>query len=371
MAHNFSRPTLPYQYESRPNNNRYQVLTKALDEPVDDITLDTDFNYLVDSLNQLDTDIQGVVAGNIPGSDNPDNANFVVTLDGNGNLPLKLISDENCEVNSIDGNKLIPQSVTREQLQDNCINASKIESQAVTRFKLANLSVSTNKLDDFAVTSEKLDDLAVTTGKLESLSVTTAKLANLSVSTGKLVDLSVTTGKLADLSVTTLKLADLSVSTGKLVDLSVTTGKLADLSVTAAKIANNTITFTQISDSFAATQSQQQSASSSSVFVSPATQQYHPSADKFKCTFDGTATGTNSPLFGYNVTSIVRENIGRYKVNYTNPVNADAPVFPSVMSSVPRVALVTETASTYCRIAVKIPANDTYSDVDRIFMSGG
>jgi hypothetical protein len=371
MAHNFSRPTWPYQNESRPNDNRYQVLTKSLGEPVDDITLDMDFNYLVDGLNQLDIDILGVSAGNIPGSNNPDNANFVVTLDGNGNMPLKLISDENCEVNSISGNKLIPESVTREQLQDNCINASKLENKAVTKFKLGDLSVTTIKLDDYSVTSEKLDDSSVTTDKLGNSSVTTPKLANLSVSTGKLIDLSVTTAKLANLSVTTAKLADLSVSTGKLIDLSVTTGKLADLSVTAAKIANNTITFTELSNALVATQSQQQSASSSSVFVSPATQQYHPSADKFKCTFDGTATGTNAPLFGYNVASIVRENTGRYKVNYTNPVNADAPVFPSVMHSFSRVALVTETASTYCRIAVKIPSNDAYSDVDRVFMSGG
>lgn len=316
MAHNFHRPNLPYQGDSLPNDNRFQVLTRSLNAPPTDIMLDSELNSITDALNTLDSDIEGVVAGSIPGSDNPDNANMVVTVDGNGNLPLKLISDENCEVQSISGDKLIPGSIPSDRLINNSISGTKIIDNAITE----------NKIDDGAVTTDKVDDLAITNGKLSAGAVNTAKLADLSVSTGKLIDLCVTTPKLGnasvsttkliDLSVTTIKLADLSVSTGKLIDLCVTTPKLADLAVTAAKIANNTITFNQISNSFVATKAQQQAANSSSVFVSPAVQQDHPSAMKARVVFDGT---TGAILASYNITSVNRISTGTFDITWITP----------------------------------------------------
>jgi hypothetical protein len=372
MAHNFARPTLPYQNESRPNDNRYQVLTKALGAPPTDIILDADFNFLIDCVNQLDLDIQGVVAGNIPGSDDPDNANMVVTLDGNGNLPLKLISDVNCEVDSISGNKIIPESITNDRLQDGAITGGKISPLAIISSKIADNAVRGNHIEDLAIEEDKIDTSAVTTSKLANESVTTIKLGNLSVTTAKLADLSVSTGKLINLAVTTAKLADLSVSTGKLVDLCVTTAKLADLSVTAAKIANNTITFAQISNSFAATKSQQQSASSSSVFVSPARQQDHPSACSFWCKFNGTLTGTNAPIVGYNVSSVTRISAGLYRINFTNGFSGDYIVDPKVSdrgTSSPLFASVYDQQSSNCTVSCRVNLA-TLIDSDFVFVHG-
>lgn len=373
MAHNFHRPNLPYQGDSLPNDNRFQVLTRSLNAPPTDIMLDSELNSITDALNTLDSDIEGVVAGSIPGSDNPDNANMVVTVDGNGNLPLKLISDENCEVQSISGDKLIPGSIPSDRLINNSVSGTKIIDNAITE----------NKIDDGAVTTDKVDDLAITNGKLSAGAVNTAKLADLSVSTGKLIDLSVTnaklgnasvsTTKLIDLSVTTIKLADLSVSTGKLIDLCVTTPKLADLCVTAAKIANNTITFTQISNSFVATKAQQQAANSSSVFVSPATQQYHPSATHFWCKFDGSLTGTNAPIAGYNVASVTRIGAGVYQINFINPFNSnDYGIFPSIIDNgIPLCGSVNNTGQTAssCQVTCRY-STGALTDSSRVFVNG-
>lgn len=316
MAHNFHRPNLPYQGASLPNDNRFQILTRALNAPPTDIMLDSELNSITDALNALDIDIEGVVAGNIPGSDNPDNANMVVTVDGNGNLPLKLISDENCEVQSISGDKLIPGSIPSDRLINNSISGTKIIDNAITENKIDDGAVTTDKIDDLAITSPKIADSAIINSKIATGAVTNSKIGSNAISTSKLIDLSVSTEKLGNLCVTTIKLADLSVSTGKLIDLSVTTVKLAALAVTAAKIANDTITFTQISNSFVATKAQQQAANSSSVFVSPATQQDHPSAMKARVVFDG---ATGAILASYNITSVNKISTGTFDITWITP----------------------------------------------------
>ena len=86
MPHNFQRPGLPYANEALQNDNRYQIITRANQRPATDIMLDTDFNYVIDGLRQLDIDIAGVEAGILPGSDDPANANFLPTTDGEGNI---------------------------------------------------------------------------------------------------------------------------------------------------------------------------------------------------------------------------------------------------------------------------------------------
>ena len=65
----------------------------------------------------------------------------------------------------------------------------------------------------------------------------------------------------------------------------------------------------------AASQAQQEAASSNAVSVTPANQHYHPSAPKAWARFDGTTAGTNAPSKGYNVTSIQKTGTGAYTVN--------------------------------------------------------
>ena len=65
----------------------------------------------------------------------------------------------------------------------------------------------------------------------------------------------------------------------------------------------------------AASQAQQETATSNVVSVTPANQQYHPSAPKAWARFNGATAGTNAPSKGYNVTSIQRTGTGAYTVN--------------------------------------------------------
>jgi microcystin-dependent protein len=197
MAHNFQRPGLPYDNESLQNDKRYQIITRSDERPATDVMIDTDFNYVIDGLRQLDIDIAGVVKGILPGSDNPDNANLLPTTDGAGNISWIDISDVNIRDNSVTGSRLFSQAITVRELGDG----------SVTTPKLATNSVTTIKVLDFNITANKLAVDSVLTDKIVDLNVTAEKLAADSVTTDKIVDLNVTTAKIADANVTLAKLS--------------------------------------------------------------------------------------------------------------------------------------------------------------------
>lgn len=68
-----------------------------------------------------------------------------------------------------------------------------------------------------------------------------------------------------------------------------------------------------------ASKAQQITGTSSTAYVTPSVQQFHPSAAKFRCTFPGTFVGTIAPTEGYNVTSVTFNSTGNYTINFTNP----------------------------------------------------
>ena len=126
------------------------------------------------------------------------------------------------------------------------------------------------------------------------------------ISTTSLADSSVTNSKLATSAVGEGKLEDSNVTTAKLADTSVTTAKLADASVTAAKVASGVLTS-------AATQAEMEAGSSTSVYVSPGRQQYHPSAVK---TWASVAVNGGNPSLqeSYNVTNLTDVSAGVTRV---------------------------------------------------------
>lgn len=67
----------------------------------------------------------------------------------------------------------------------------------------------------------------------------------------------------------------------------------------------------------AATQAEQETGTSVVKGVTPGRQQYHASAAKAWCFFNGATAGTNAPTAGYNVTSVTRNGTGDYSVNLT------------------------------------------------------
>lgn len=76
------------------------------------------------------------------------------------------------------------------------------------------------------------------------------------------------------------------------------------------------VSSTLITSNEVATQANQETATSTTTFVSPGRQQYHPSASKAWVRFDGTA-GSPTVAQGYNVTSITKNVAGDYTINFT------------------------------------------------------
>ena len=293
MTYNFQRPNVPYQGESLRNNDRYQLLTRTVNKPPADDMLDSDFNYLIYAVRQLDTAISQIVSEGIDGSDDPDNADALLGTDGEGNVSWVKVRDRNIIQNSITNLSIYPQTITAAEIQDGTIPAQKLAQDCVT----------TSKILDQNVTREKLGLLAVGTEQLGLLAVGTEQLA----------DSAVTNRILGSRSVSNDKMAYSSVDRLQLVDLSVTNQKINSKAVSSDKIADNTITFGQISNNFTATKAQQQAASLSSVYVSPATQQYHPSAASAWVRFNGNTGGIVS---SYNVSGATKTATGTYRIDF-------------------------------------------------------
>src|ERR1041385_8074710 len=162
MAHNFQRPDLPYEAESLQNDKRYQLLTRSNKRPPTDVMLDTDFNYLVDAVRQLDTDIANIEAGVIPGADNPENAGSFLTTDGHSNLGWIKVQDDNIIDESISASKLIPGTITENEIMDGTITGEKIGEEEIEADNIASNAITVNKIADFAVNAAKIAPGAIT-----------------------------------------------------------------------------------------------------------------------------------------------------------------------------------------------------------------
>lgn len=91
------------------------------------------------------------------------------------------------------------------------------------------------------------------------------------------------------------------------------------------------ITFMSSGGASAASQAEQETASSTTVYVSPGRQQFHPSSAKFWVRFNG--TGVLSTISSYNVTSVTDNGTGDYTVTI-NTDFGDALWAASVFSTV-------------------------------------
>lgn len=138
------------------------------------------------------------------------------------------------QILSLDGSKLLPDSVT----------ATEIAADAVGASELADDAVDTAAIVDAAVTDAKLAS-GIDGAKLTDATVTDDKITALSGS--KITDGTISSDELADDSVGSSELADDAVDTAAIKDLAVTNAKLAG-SIEGTKLSNSTITSTQLAD---------------------------------------------------------------------------------------------------------------------------
>jgi hypothetical protein len=280
MPRVFIRPDSPYDNAPLPNDKKYTNITAIEKRPPKAQEFDDEANYYIDSMTLLSQDIDGVVAGNIPGMNNPNNAGKFFTTDGAGTGSFAEITGNSFGDGSIPGRKMQPQSIGTLQLQDGIIGED----------QLRNRSVTDGKIDDDAVGAGNIKNGAITNPKLGALVVT------------------------AD------KIAPNAVLTEKIPDGAITNPKLGALAVTADKMALKTITFSQMSNSLVATKVDQEAPISLEVFVTPARQQYHPSAMKARVVFDGT---TGAILDSYEIDSVNKVSTGTFDITFETPFDTN------------------------------------------------
>ena len=189
--------------------------------------LDAEFNALTDDINKLAAGINDVQAGNIPGFDDPLNANKVLKTDGQGTLSFTLINSGQLSPNSIVEAALSPQSVTTQKIGDGSITSAKLAGESVQTRHIQAYAVETDELANKAVTTEKIADLAVGSEQIDLQAITTDKIADRAVTTAELADRAVTTTKIANAAVSTLQLGLGAVTPNEIASLAVTNPKVA------------------------------------------------------------------------------------------------------------------------------------------------
>ena len=143
---NYSRPTLPYDpHQSLPNDHRFGLLT-TLQQPPTAEMFDAEFNAVIDKINTLADAINDVVAGNIPGSDNPLNAGKFLVTDGAGNLSFIVVGSDNISAGAITTLLLQDQAVTRAKIGDGAVGSTQLAEACVTSTQLAEGAVTPNKI---------------------------------------------------------------------------------------------------------------------------------------------------------------------------------------------------------------------------------
>jgi hypothetical protein len=109
MAIIYIRPDI--NYANTPKKNATQFQTEYGNVPIPPKIFDANFDFLVDSLDAISIQLDGIVAGIIPGTDILTNQNKVLTCDGMGATPWNFITNPNLAPNCIIGSNIRPQVI--------------------------------------------------------------------------------------------------------------------------------------------------------------------------------------------------------------------------------------------------------------------
>jgi uncharacterized protein YjbI with pentapeptide repeats len=283
---NNSRPAIPYQPDQvLPNYNRYENLGQF---PPTAQQLDGDLNRIIDLLNTQASEINGIVVGALPGAREPNNANHLITTDGNGNISWTLVSPVNLGLSSVGTVNIIDAAVTSAKIQPQAIQPQHIENNAVWGAKIYDGAVTTAKISNNAITSPKIANSSIIDSHILLNNININKLRSsghacflignnndytyselpalayniptgipgnaaptmqpLSVIWNAQTNNSLSGNKIELKGLVGNQLADATITANQIADGNVTTAKIANLSITGAKLANNTVTNVQIAD---------------------------------------------------------------------------------------------------------------------------
>lgn len=213
---NLQRPLIPYTpAQTGSFVDRYTILRKE-GLPPEGYDIDGDINFLLDSLNSTNNEVNGVAAGIIPGASDEINANHLPTTDGDGNISWTLVQNQHMDDNCCDTRNYLDGSITPDKLQS--IPGSKLTSNSVPDSAI------------IAMNGSKLTNASVDDSKIIALNG--SKLTNASVADGKIIGMSgakLTAGTVPDAAI-------IGMNGSKLTNLSVATPAIAAKAITVDKM---------------------------------------------------------------------------------------------------------------------------------------
>lgn len=226
---NFSRPVIAtYQAQPLPNYNRYQLLTRSNNRPPTDIMIDTDFNFIIDSMRLLSNDINDINITGIAGAGDPDNKDCVITTNGVAFSWIK-IGAVNISDHVITNKQISPGTIRATEIEAGTITTAQVAPEGIESSNIKDLNITEIKLADGSVTETKIADTSVTEAKLHADAVTAPKLAADAVTTDKILDANVTLAKLAADVIARINTMDKLTPIGAIMEFSGTAGLDPDM----------------------------------------------------------------------------------------------------------------------------------------------
>lgn len=141
----FSRPGSNDVIQAGANGQRFGRID-SIKESVTGEMFDNEFNYTIKALNDLEVQIANVVAGAIPGTEDPGNKDKALITDGGGNIGLSFIDSQN----------IAEKGVEESNLGDFCVSNRTLQKGIVTGENVADNTLPTRVYGTESVTGDKV-----------------------------------------------------------------------------------------------------------------------------------------------------------------------------------------------------------------------
>ena len=190
----YQRKQIPYNPVAvLPFSNRYALVANQ-NQPINSDQLDGDFNYVIDSLNDLWAIAQGIGRGILPGSDNPLNVNKFPITDG---LIAPTIS-----WTQITSGYFSAQCIPTAALQNGCVTNPILGNGSVGNANIVAGAVQNNNITDNTIAFDKIQAVNSVHFQLFFNTQTGATLSGAKIQAGSLPGASIAPGALPGTAIT-------------------------------------------------------------------------------------------------------------------------------------------------------------------------
>ena len=169
-----------------------------------------------------------------------------------------IVSIENLQNNTINGSKILDNSIDISKLynfniggdiiDDNSINGSKIIDNTISNAKLLDATIENNKIKDNTISNAKLLDSTIENDKIKDNTITNAKLLDTTIENNKIKDNTISNAKLLDVTIENNKIKDNTISNAKLLDATIENDKIKDNTIDNVKLIDNNINGSKLLD---------------------------------------------------------------------------------------------------------------------------